>query len=150
MSIDHQNEPGEDEAAWVDAQRQRVARYLAEQGVAHGEIGDWPAWHVLPYIAVWAVESRVAPGRMGWWAIGGELGTDYVSFADADHPRAALRHFARTWAAVADAMLRGEEHPDARVGSPEQWPELAPLLRCRAGLLRDFADDDALWTDGDH
>ena len=50
-------------------QNARVENYLRSQGVEHGRVGEWPAWHVVPYVAVWAIESRVRPGSIGWWAI---------------------------------------------------------------------------------
>jgi hypothetical protein len=86
---------------------------------------------------------------MGWWAISGDVPTDYVSFNDADHPREAMRHFARQWAEVSSFMLRGERHPESTIGTPDQWPELGNLLQRRAFLLQRFADDDTIWKDLD-
>jgi Domain of unknown function (DUF4826) len=134
------------EEAWVAEQRSRVADYLREQGVSHGEIGEWPAWHVQPCVAILAIESSVAPGRMGWWTITGDCPTDYVSFSDStDHPRKAMQHFACQWAEVSSYMLRGEPHPETIIGTPDQWPELGELLKRRSELLAQFADDDSLW-----
>jgi hypothetical protein len=138
-----------DEDAWVAEQRGVVLAYLQREGVQHREVGEWPAWHLLPYLAVWAIESFAAPGRVGWWAISGDAPTDYVSFADADHPREVMRHFARQWAEVSSFMLRGEPHPDTTIGTPDQWPELGDLLHRRAELLRRYADDDSIWDDHD-
>ena len=135
------------EEAWVAEQRNKVADYLQREGVQHGEIGEWPAWHLQPHLAVLAIESRVAPGRMGWWAISGDCPTDYVSFHDADHPREAMRHFARQWAEVSSYMLRGEPHPETTIGTPDQWPELGDLLRRRSQILQQWADDDSIWND---
>jgi hypothetical protein len=134
---------------WVAEQRDTVCAYLEREGVRHREVGEWPAWHLHPYLAVWAIESLVAPGRVGWWAISGDVPTDYVSFADADHPREVLRHFAREWARVSSSMLRGEEPPETVIGTPEQWPDLEDLLKRRCELLRRFAEDDAIWDDED-
>jgi hypothetical protein len=44
-------------------------------------------------------------------------------------------------------MKRGEEHPGTQIGTPEQWPTMAPLLEKRAHLLKNYADDDSLWDD---
>lgn len=135
------------EKAWVAAQRSAVADYLKREGVQHGQIGEWPAWHVQPYLSVLAIESFVAPGRMGWWAISGDIPTDYVNFSDAQHPREVMRYFARQWAEVSSFMLRGEPHPETTIGAPAEWPELGDLLQRRAELLRRFADDDSIWND---
>jgi hypothetical protein len=61
------------------------------------------------------------------------------------HPRDALRHFSAEWRSVAQSMRRGEEHSRTKIGTPEQWPTMAPLLESRAELLRDYADDGRLW-----
>ena len=55
--------------SWCKDQRANVKRYLAQAGVLHGEIGEWPAWHVAPYASIWAVESKKAPGCVGWWVV---------------------------------------------------------------------------------
>jgi hypothetical protein len=137
------------EDAWVAEQRDTVRAYLHQEGVDHGRVGEWPAWHLHPYLAVWAIESLVAPGRVGWWAISGDVPTDYVSFPDADHPREVLRHFAREWTELSSSMLRGQEYRDTVIGTRDQWPELGDLLQRRSELLRRFADDDSIWDDED-
>lgn len=136
------------EEAWVTEQRSNVADYLRREGVEHGEIGEWPAWHVQPCLAIFAVESLLFPRRMGWWVISGDCPTDCVTFSDTtDHPREAMRYFARQWADVAAHMLRGEPHPGMTIGTPDQWPELGDLLQRRSELLYQFADDDSIWDD---
>ncbi|MXN46947.1 DUF4826 family protein [Shinella kummerowiae] len=47
---------------WCDHQRQGVVDYLGRQRLAHGEVGEWPAWDVYPHAALWAVESLKRPG----------------------------------------------------------------------------------------
>jgi len=133
------------EEAWVEEQRSTVADYLRHEGVQHGAIGEWPTWHLQPYLAILAIESFVAPSRMGWWAISGDVPTDYLSFSDADHPREVMRHFARQWAEVSSFMLRGEPHPETTIGTPDKWPELGDLLQRRAELLRSYAANDSIW-----
>lgn len=133
------------EEAWVEEQRTKAAEYLAKQGVQHGEIGEWPAWHVQPWIAILAIESGVSPGRMGWWVITGDCPTDYVSFNDAAHPREAVQLFGRRWKEASEYMLRGEPHPSITIGDRSRWPELGALLRARARSLADAAEEDSIW-----
>jgi len=61
------------EKRWCAERRAAVADYLKKQGVDHGEIGEWPAWHFAPYVSIWAIESKKRPSRLGWWVICGML-----------------------------------------------------------------------------
>ncbi len=98
-------------------------------------------------MSLWAVQSRRAPGWVGWWVIAGDLPTDYVSSADGRTPRDALRAIARGWHDVAAHMARGEPHPDMTISAPAQWPALSDLLQRRASLLAAWVDDDDLWDE---
>jgi non-ribosomal peptide synthetase component F len=139
----------EDEESWIAAERNHALDYLREQGVAHLGVGEYPAFHFHPYLALWAVQSKTSPGWVGWWVITGDLPADYISSDEGQHPREALRAFARHWREVAGFMLRGEPHPDYSIGSPEQWPELGDFLRQRAAAIMEIADDDENWIDTD-
>jgi hypothetical protein len=145
MSADVYDDP-ELEAAWLSEQREVVLLYLSGQGAKHGGLPDEPAFFVVPYVAIWAVNSRKFPGSIGWWAVSGDLPTDYVSSTGIGDARAAMRAFSRRWQELADDMLRGRTHPDSVIGTPDQWPELGKLLKSRADLFSDWADDESIWT----
>ena len=66
-----------EEDAWVRREREKVVAYLTSQRCDHGGIAEWPAFHVDPYVALWAIQSRTVAGRVGWWAISGDLPKDY-------------------------------------------------------------------------
>ena len=137
------------EEQWCEERRAQVSAYLQGEGVVHGSIGVRPAWHVAPYVSVWAVESKIRPEWVGWWAICGDLPTDYVSAAELKHPREAVRSIASEWLEQA-RLMRSQDQPDAiRIGRPEDWASLAPLLEARATLLHDFANDDSVWQQVD-
>lgn len=133
------------EEHWCDECRRIVTEYLAKQGLVHSEVGTWPAWHVAPYVSIWAIESLLAPDHVGWWAICGDLPTDYLSAATIKHPRIALLAFAEIWKEVAECMVKGVPHPDTSIGPSQPNPELASLLESRSDVLRRFAEDDSLW-----
>lgn len=138
----------EEEAAWVEEQRDSVARYLRGENVPYREIGEWPAFHVQPIIAIFAIESAENPGRVGYWSISGDCPTDAVAFSwTVDHPREAIRHFSRTWGEAAECMLRGEQHHDLVIGKPEDWPMLGPLLQGRSRALQEIADSEDIWEE---
>lgn len=141
------------EEAWCFEQRDTVRRYLAgQQGLKHGEIGEWPAWHIAPIISIWVVESLAKPGWIGWWVISGDLPTDYISSADVEypqHPRKALRVFCNRWISWADSVFEGRESPNYWVGPPEKAGELAPMLKSRALTFLEWCEDDTLWEDRD-
>lgn len=137
------------EDQWLIDQRRLVEDYLSDQGILFPAIDEVPAFQVYPYLALWAVESKKAPGSIGWWAISGDLPTDYLSRGDGREPREALMAFARNWAELAECMMRGEAHPECRIGMPEDWPKLGNLLMRRAEMIRDISEDDAIWTQGE-
>jgi hypothetical protein len=98
------------EQKWCDVRREEVCAYLAREGVAHGRIGEWPAWHVVPYGLIWAVESLARPEWIGWWVIAGDLPTDYVSSAEIEppqHPRKAVTVIANRWLRMVEAWNNG-------------------------------------------
>jgi hypothetical protein len=135
------------EEQWCAERRGDVVDYLDAEGVAHGRVGEGPAWHVAPYVSVWAIESKERPDSVGWWVICGDLPTDYVSADEITHPREAIRTFGTRWREQAQFMATGERPDDIYIGGPEDWPSLAPLLEARATLLLTFADDDSIWED---
>jgi hypothetical protein len=135
--------PAED--GWKAAQRSLVEDYLQREGVDHLGVDEQPAFDVYPYLALWAVQSKASPGNVGWWAISGDLPTDYISSSEGRHPRAALRAISKNWFAASNFMVRGESPPGCTIGTPDQWPKLGDLLRSRAKTLKDYADDDTLW-----
>ena len=142
------NERSEEEA-WLNARRSDVASYLKSEGVAHGEIGEDPAWHLWPYVSVWAIESLKSPGWVGWWVACGDHPTDYVSAKDIKDPRSVLRAIGERWTELSAYMLRGEAHPNIRIGTPEQWPELGQLLQARARIFLEWATRDDVWEEDD-
>jgi Domain of unknown function (DUF4826) len=135
------------EAHWCAERREEIAAHLQREGLTHGEIGAGPAWHVAPYVSVWAIESLVAPGAVGWWAIAGDLPSDYVSAERARNPREAVQAIALLWQEAAEYMSRGQAHPTFRIGSGQRDQELAPLLASRAELLLEWVGDAELWED---
>lgn len=133
------------EEEWVAAERVKVIAYLEAQKCSHAGVGEWPAFHIDPYVALWAVQSPSHLGRIGWWAISGDLPTDYMSSSSGYHPREALRYFSSEWLAASEAMSRGEPYEGVKIGRPELWPVMAPLLRKRAEILRGYAENDDWW-----
>jgi hypothetical protein len=133
------------EERWCLEQQKAVAEYLKVAGVKHGRIGEWPAWHVAPYVSVWAIESTARPEWVGWWVISGDLPTDYISADSVKDPRTAVRGFTERWRDVASYMRRGEAHPTIRIGSADEQTGLGPLLESRATLLSKWVEDESLW-----
>jgi hypothetical protein len=130
-----------DEAAWAGAQRERIVEYLASQRVDHGGVSLGPRWFLSPYVAVWAVRSNANPDQIGWWAISGDLPTDYITCTDERDDADVLLSFSRQWKEAAAQMSAGKQVPGYRIGPPGGEKELAPLLLSRAELLEDFAND---------
>jgi len=134
-----------EEERWCEERRAEVVEYLRREGIHYGRVVEWPVWHFVPHVSIWAIESAIAAQSVGWWVICGDLPTDYVSADQAVSPREALRAFAIRWSEVAAYMFRGEAHPTIEIGAPRTWPELAPLLKRRVELLNACADDEESW-----
>ena len=135
------------EAQWLADRRKEVLEYLRAEGVAHGEFGETAAWHVSPFVSVWAAESLASPGYVGWWAICGDLPCDYVSAREVKNPRDAVRAIASIWQEAAQYMSRGERHPTFVIGSGDCDEELASLLASRAEMLLGWVADPDAWED---
>jgi hypothetical protein len=135
------SEPALDEDAWCAARAAEIATCLARLALEHGRIGEWPAWHVLPYAGIWAVESAHRPEWMGWWAIAGDLPTDVLAAHDLPAPRDALRAFGKRWLLHGAALDRGEVPPAWAHLPDEALPKLAAQLKKRGAALQVWADD---------
>jgi hypothetical protein len=149
METSDYNDP-EVEQPWCDDQRRQVTEYLRSQGVKHGRVGESPAWHVAPFVSIWAIESLLRPERIGWWAICGDLPSDYISAADIEppqHPRKAVRAIAERWLDVVHAWDEGREYEGVMIGGGQRNRELAPLLKSRTKVLIDWTGDDSFWED---
>jgi hypothetical protein len=134
---------------WCSERRDQVSEYLKSQSIEHGRVGEWPAWHVAPYVSIWAIESITRPNWIGWWVICGDLPTDYISSAAIDppqHPRKALLAFAERWLKIVEAWKAGREYEGVRIAGPHSHEGLAPLLEARALLFHEWADDDTQWV----
>lgn len=137
------------DAQWCAERRHEVTEYLHGEGLAFGQVGDVPAWHVAPYVSVWAIESLIDPGLGGWWAISGDMPNDYVSAEGVTSPREAVHAIATLWQEAAQYMSRGEKHPTFRIGSGSRDDEFAPMLGSRAELLLEWVGDAEVWEEGD-
>jgi len=133
--------------AWVIAERAKVEAYLRKEKVDHLGVGDWPAYDDAPHIAIWAIQSKIKPGFVGWWSISGDCPTDYMSRGQADHPRKAILYFSESWKKTAELMSAGKPNPEIRIGEKKDWPILAPLLKSRSDFLDQLARDDDLWKE---
>lgn len=127
-----------EDVAWTASQRELVAAYLVSQGLDHGGVSHEPRWFLPPYVAVWAIRSKANPDRVGWWAISGDLPTDYMTCSHEHDPGDVLLAFSRLWKAAAERMAVGEIPVGIMIGDPRHARELAPLLAKRAELLHEF------------
>ncbi len=135
------------EAQWLAEQRAKVQKYFQVEGVLHRGVAAEPQWFWPPYASVWTIESMEAPGTVGWWAISGDLPTDYLSGRDATDARTALDAFADRWREASAYMLRGEPHPTVTYGPPGEWKELGGVLSSLAEIIKSWTGSDELWQE---
>lgn len=137
----------QDEERWCAEQRANVLAYLAGERCPSASVGDWPAWHVVPILSVWAVESVERPGWVGWWAVSGDFPTDYTECRSERHPRQGLRDIGLRWQNAAQKWLNGEKVDGWQLGDSKRYAELAPLLGARAEMFLEIAEDDENWDE---
>jgi hypothetical protein len=93
---------------------------------------------VDPYLAIWAIRSKANPDAVGWWAVSGDVPTDYVAATrELRSTSDVIAAFGAQWLQAAESMLRGEY---AGFGKRENIAELAPLLHTRAIMLEELAE----------
>lgn len=131
--------------AWCDARRADIEAHLRAVCLAHGRIGEAPAFYAVPYASLWAVESKDRPEWIGFWAIAGDLPTDALPAQGIDTPRDAMRAFGKRWTNHAQALEHGEVPPAWRHLTDAQLLKLTALLRKRGPALTTWAEDDAAW-----
>jgi len=132
--------------AWVSLERSRVKAYLEREGISSPNI-EWPAFDVAPRFAIWAVESKKAPGWVGWWAFSGDCPTDYVSEDGSSHPRNALRLLLEKWGAYVPALKEGRKPDGISFGEGSDLATLGDSLERRITVLNEWLEDDELWKD---
>src|SRR5689334_15897733 len=94
-----------EDAAWAAGQRKVVESYLRTQGCEHAGVSLEPRWYLSPYLAVWAVRSKARPDVVGWWAISGDVPTDYLTASHELRCTAdVLAAFGAQWSRAAEAM----------------------------------------------
>lgn len=133
----------DEEDAWCVEQREAVIGYLSGEGLKYGSVGEWPAWQAVPYVSVWAIESLKRPGFVGWWAVSGDLPTDYCSSENCKHPRAALEKIALSWRDAIANSIAGAE----RIGGTSLPISLKSLLSQKSAFLMELVNDPDLWSD---
>jgi len=130
--------PEHDDMAWVADQRKSVELYLQNQRCDHAGVSLEPRWFLSPYLAIWAVRSKANPGLVGWWAISGDVPTDYMTASSKLRSIGdVMTAFGKQWSASAAAMSQGQY---MGFGSLKETARIAPLLQSRAALLIDFAE----------
>jgi hypothetical protein len=138
-----------DEDAWCNARAADMAACVAREGLDHGRLGEWPAWHVMPYASIWAVESRQRPEWIGWWVICGDLPTDVLPAAGLETPRDALRAFGKRWVAHGQSLDGGTLPQAWRHVPPADLPKLSAQLKARGAALQAWAEDDSAWGEAE-
>ncbi|MBE9537064.1 MAG: DUF4826 family protein [Proteobacteria bacterium] len=131
------------EDQWCKERRQDVLKYLASQGIEHGQVSESPAWDEIPYTSIWAIESKKSPDWVGWWAICGDHPTDYISSKNFKEPRTAYEAIAKNWLEICQCADEGKEHPSMKITLGNK--KLIQMLRSRANMFLEWVADDNNW-----
>lgn len=104
-----------EENEFLQRARNEVVQYLTHFNVPFSKISLAPDWFLIPYIAIWRVFGERSNTQPGWFAISGDVPTDYVSSSDAHDARQAMRHFSRLWL---DASSEVHDRKSPQLASP--------------------------------
>jgi len=140
------DDPAYLEAWWAEC-RAKLLKKLSVDDIIHGAISHQPLSYAPDIACVCAIARLNDPEIVEWWAICGDVPTTYLSAADIPDPRTFLRVVSQRWRAATEAMEHGNPSAELTIGSPKDWPRLIPMLRRRADILEDWADDDAAWEE---
>lgn len=132
---------------WVTQQREQVIQYLQAQNILHQGVGTWPAFEIAPYFAIWAIQSNISQGQIGWWAFSGDIPTDYISGQNITDPRQALGHLLKTWQEYIPHLKHGLNPPGIEIGTDKNRKELGALLVRRIQLLTKYYEDADIWEE---
>lgn len=130
---------------WCAERAVEVLHCVQRHSLEHGRIGERPAWHVMPYASLWAVESKDRPEWIGWWVMCGDLPSDVLAAHDLPTPRAAMRAFGKRWVLHGQALDRGDVPPAWAHLADDALPKLAATLKRRGAALQAWADDPTSW-----
>jgi len=132
-------EPTENERAWIAAQY-AAEKYLRQEEIEHGGVRGYPAFHVHPDAAIWAVQSSSSPGKIVYWVVTGTLPTTWhVSITDCPGPREALREVSRSFLQTASFLRRENLSFDPRILTPYE-PEMAGRFQSAAEMLLRYTE----------
>ncbi|ARD22576.1 MULTISPECIES: DUF4826 family protein [Shewanella] len=125
---------------WVQAQFQKANRFLAEKGVIPSKVLADESRYLVPYLAIWKMESK-QPTKQTFWVMSGDLPSDYVDVKVAGTAREAIRHFSMMWQIKAENLHKSGATRD------ETQLKFANLLVSRAESLYNMQNDEKLWQD---
>ncbi|GIU54073.1 MULTISPECIES: DUF4826 family protein [Shewanella] len=125
---------------WVQAQFQKANRFLAEKGVIPSKVLADESRYLVPYLAIWKMESK-QPTKQTFWVMSGDLPSDYVDVKVAGTAREAIRHFSMMW------QLKAENLHKSGVTRDETQLKFANLLVSRAESLYKLQNDEKLWEE---
>jgi hypothetical protein len=128
------------EETWCAAQATEAKHCAQRLELAHGRIGVWPAWHAMPTVSLWAVESANRPEWVGWWVMCCAMHSDAVAAHHLATPADALRAFAKRWTAHSLSLDRGEVPPTWAHVEVSTLPKLAAELKSWSAQLGVWAN----------
>lgn len=123
----------QEQQEWVREQYQEATKYLATQGLVTDSVIVEESRYLIPFLAIWKL--KVIDGSY-FWAISGDLPTDYNTIDAAPNAREAARHFSLKWQMQAENLRKTND---------KEKEKFARLLVSRAEGLYDIFGQDELW-----
>ena len=125
----------EDILKWSRESYQKATAHMADKGVLIDTVSMDNSRYLAPLLAIWKIKST---DKDWFWAISGDLPTDFMTEEGATDPRDAVRAFSLQWQMKAEVI---RVNPDA----DQTQLDFSALLIGRANGLYEIYEQEELW-----
>lgn len=120
---------------WMREQFQKANKHLAEHGVLYESVFVDECRYLAPFVAVWKIKA--SDGKK-FWAITGDVPSDFVGLDAAKTAREVMKHFSLQWQLKAEKLIQAGN-------TDETGKKYAGLLINSAENLYRLSENKELW-----
>lgn len=121
---------------WMRDAYQKAVGFLAQKSIVTESVADSESRYLPPLFAVWKLKSN----EQNWyWAISGDLPTDYLDSSAAKNAREAIRVFSMRWQLQAESIRQTAQGDSNKI-------KFANMLEMRAENIYGTFENENLWA----